>query len=500
LETELKFVIDAEGAARLRAALGLPAQGRRLRSVYFDTPSLDLKSAGFVLRVREDGAQRIQAVKQANGSLFTRHEWETTLGAEPLDFSAIDATPLGARLGRRRRENLAPAFEVDVWRAKREIEFEGARIEAALDEGEVRTVGQRTAIRELELELVSGDPAALFALARSLSAANPTLSFLTKSARGFALARDEATAAAALAPPALTGDQTSAAGFRAVASAALAHIAAHGEILRAAYDDEAVRQLRVGTRRLRSAIALFKPLFDEAALAPVLDPIRWLARACDGARDLDVFLSEHFAPLAAEAGGPPSLVPLGVALARRRTKAHRRARDAVASARFRALLLETAAWIEAGDWTHDTDRAGARATDLETYGREALDRAFSRVNRRAAALKAEEAAPRHRLRVADKTLRFAAAVFAPVFDQAGAGEIKTFRRTAAKAQDRLGALTDVISAHALCDDVARTEGAADPAIAFAAGYVAGRMAAGEPQRLKAARKAVRELNEAKPFW
>ena len=36
--------------------------------------------------------------------------------------------------------------------------------------------------------------------------------------------------------------------------------------------------------------------------------------------------------------------------------------------------------------------------------------------------------------------------------------------------------------------------------AVGAGYVAGRLTAGEPQCLKAARKAVRKLSEAKPFW
>ncbi|HEY2661695.1 MAG TPA: CHAD domain-containing protein [Caulobacteraceae bacterium] len=500
METELKFVIDADGAMRLRELLGLPDHGRRLRSVYFDTPDLDLKSAGFSLRVREEGEKRVQGIKQSgNGSLFSRREWETPAAEEGLDFAAIDATPLGARLGQRRRASLAPAFEVDVQRAKRELAFEGAQIEVALDEGEVRTVGSRTPIRELELELKSGDPAALFALARTLYVATPTLSFRTKSARGFALARSDETYAAALAPPPLKPRQTAAEGFRAIAATCLEQIAANAEILREGRNSAAVHQLRVGARRLRSAITLFKPLMADRARESIVGELRWLARACDPARDLDVFAEQSFAPIVTADASTESLAEFGAALERRRAEAHYRARQTVSSARFRALLLETAAWIEAGDWTRDPAYADARAMKLKTFARAALDHAYQRVTKRAKSLKADDPEPRHRLRIADKSLRYAVTVLAPVFGAAGKGRVKDFRTAAAEAQDALGALTDIVSGHALCAEIAETE-VGDLAIAFAAGYVTGRLSASEPARLKAARKAVRRLRRVEPFW
>ncbi len=502
METELKFVVDAKGAERLRADLELPAEGERLRSVYFDTPEMDLKSEGFVLRVRENGDQRIQGIKQnGDSSVFSRHEWETPLEGDGLDFDAIDATPLGDKLSRKRREALAPAFEVDVRRAKREVAFEGAQIEIALDEGEVRTVGCRQAIRELELELISGSPAALFALARTLSSSAPTLSFRTKSARGFALARDKATCAAALAAPALKGDRPACEGFHAIAAGCLAQIAANAEALCERRDGEAVHQLRVGARRLRSTISLFEPLLgDEVKHGPVAGELRWIAGACDDARNLDVFAEESFAPIVAAASEPEMLAAFAVALERRRAEAHERARQAARSERFRALLLETAAWIEAGDWTAAAGLAKARATRLDDFARKALDRACRRVMKRVKALKDDDPVARHRLRVADKVLRYGLGGFAEVFEDVKPSDVKAFKDAASEAQDALGAMTDIVTARRICAELAEQEAAGDPAIAYAAGFVAGHLSACEPVKLEAARKAVKRLKKAEPFW
>lgn len=499
LETELKFVVDAQGAERLRADLALPGDGERLRSVYFDTPDLDLKADGFVLRVRDKDGARVQGVKQ-NGehSVFSRHEWETALEGEALDFEAIDATPLGEKLGRKRREALTPAFEVDVRRAKRTIEFQGAEIEVALDEGEVHTLTRREAIRELELELISGSPAALFALARTLASSEMTLSFRSKSSRGFALAHDAETCAEAMAPPDLTADQTVRQAFHAIAARSLAQIAATGEILRQRRDGEAVHHLRIGARRLRSAISLFRRMLGEASPRPVAAELRWLGGECDPARNLDVFAEETLAPVVAAVSDPEMLAGLALALERRRTLAHERVRQAVCSDRFRALLLETAAWIEAGAWTCDPALAEAQGESLGVFAREALERAYGRVMKRAKALKGDDAAARHRLRVADKTLRYGLGGLASVFEHARHGDVKALRRAASQAQDALGALTDLVAARRLCGDIAREE--ADPAITYAAGFVAGHVSAVEPARLKAAKTAVRRLCKAERFW
>ena len=54
-------------------------------------------------------------------------------------------------------------------------------------------------------------------------------------------------------------------------------------------------------------------------------------------------------------GTPKELEALGRELDGRRRRAFQRAQAAVASTRFRLLLIELAAWIEAGDWLETDD-------------------------------------------------------------------------------------------------------------------------------------------------
>src|SRR5690606_34950760 len=79
-EIELKLELTPEAAGTLLAAdLSFGAVTTvRQRSIYFDTPAQDLRAAGFSLRIRERGAQRIQTVKAADSGaagLFARPEW-----------------------------------------------------------------------------------------------------------------------------------------------------------------------------------------------------------------------------------------------------------------------------------------------------------------------------------------------------------------------------------------------------------------------------------------
>ncbi|MGH8893022.1 MAG: CHAD domain-containing protein, partial [Actinomycetes bacterium] len=66
-----------------------------------------------------------------------------------------------------------------------------------------------------------------------------------------------------------------------------------GELLRhepqvRADDAEAVHDMRVATRRMRTTLAVFRPLFDRARTDPVRDELSWLADALGAVRDLDV--------------------------------------------------------------------------------------------------------------------------------------------------------------------------------------------------------------------
>lgn len=57
-------------------------------------------------------------------------------------------------------------------------------------------------------------------------------------------------------------------------------------------DTEAVHDMRVATRRMRSAFSLFAPFFRPKVIAPLIRNLRLTARALGAVRDLDVFLEK----------------------------------------------------------------------------------------------------------------------------------------------------------------------------------------------------------------
>lgn len=203
IEREIKLALppgQADAADRFFTGIaGAAGRDVPLANIYFDTPSLALSRAKIALRLRKtpDGwVQTLKAAGTAQGGLHSRHEWETQVASEALDFGALatacdDESALSAlrasatELGERFRTH----FVRRLWR----LELDGACIEAAIDRGEVTASvdGQtrRDAISEIELELLSGDEAALHALAEKLSAAVPGLTpeNVNKAQRGYRL-------------------------------------------------------------------------------------------------------------------------------------------------------------------------------------------------------------------------------------------------------------------------------------------------------------------------
>ena len=189
-EVELKLEIASEDAGKFEASSLLAGAPKKMRqiSTYFDTPDHDVANAGFSLRIRRSGKKRVQTIKAAGGSaagFFIRSEWER---AAENDTPVLDyATPLPSLLGDK-VDATVPAFEVEIDRQSWVIDECGATFELVLDRGEVVVGERRSPVCEIELELKSGDPAALFAFARRIDAVvSIRLGVLSKSERGYRL-------------------------------------------------------------------------------------------------------------------------------------------------------------------------------------------------------------------------------------------------------------------------------------------------------------------------
>lgn len=184
-EIELKFLLAREDVPALLAALP-PGETavKAMVAIYYDTADGRLSRHGFGLRVRRTGDRRIQTLKSAPGDDGGRDEWEWPVAGDAAEPALLAGTPAALPDG----AGLEPKFTVTVRRTVRMVETDGARIEIALDDGEVHAGGRTEAFLELELELLSGAPQALDRLADQLRARVTLIpSTITKAERGFRL-------------------------------------------------------------------------------------------------------------------------------------------------------------------------------------------------------------------------------------------------------------------------------------------------------------------------
>ena len=475
-EIELKFLCEPQDVtALLAAAPAGVAETKHLTAVYFDTPDGHLKAAHISLRLRESNGKRIQTLKRGDG--FAREEHEAKVTGDTLNLSM---PAVKAALKPAQRKVLEPVFTVRVTRQQRTFPYDGAQIELALDQGDITAGDSRRSLCELELELKSGDPAALFALARQLSVTAPLyLSFDGKASQGQALVAGTRHAPRRNDKAPLKRGGTVAEAFQTIARNALVQIAANGLVLREAESQDALHQLRVAVRRLRSAMSTFKAVVDDPRAGELKAELKWLSGACDEARDLDVFAQDNL-----EIAGDRA--PLAPKIAAARAQAHAMAAAAVASKRFRDLVLETTAWVETGAW-RDGEKGRRSARDFAV---KALDRRWKTLLKLGHDLRALDDAGRHAARIAAKKLRYAAEAFAPLFTaEPGRRHLRKLKAL----QDTLGELNDAAVARTLVARLATedAEGARD--------LISARDAK-RPKALKAAAKQMKALADAKPFW
>jgi inorganic triphosphatase YgiF len=182
MEREIKLALPA---SQVQAATqwfveraGKDGHTIKLVNVYFDTPQLSLASSKSALRLRQtpDGwLQTFKTVGNAASGLHTRHEWELPVAGAKLEIDALLSAcdePAAAEALKQAAPSLIELFHTNFTRTLWLLDTDGAQIEASIDQGdvlaEVDGEARRAPISEIELELKSGDEAALHALAAEL--------------------------------------------------------------------------------------------------------------------------------------------------------------------------------------------------------------------------------------------------------------------------------------------------------------------------------------------
>jgi CHAD domain-containing protein len=289
--------------------------------------------------------------------------------------------------------------------------------------------------------------------------------------------------------------------FRAIALGCLHHIAANEPAVRER-DAEGVHQMRVGLRRLRAAMAVFAELLDDEETARLKGELKWLTGELGPARDLDVYVTGSIKPLQHSLPDGRGIDALRRDLAARRAGAFASARRAVVSRRYRALLLDTLAWIESGHWAVSDDEliAARRRRDARDFARDELARRARKARKKARKLAKLDTRGRHKLRIGIKKLRYAADFFAGLFDRRKARKrLRRFERQLEALQDGLGALNDIAVHGRIAGKVVGARGRKRQR-AFAVGVVSGREQARVAPLRGAAVQAADRFRHARPFW
>jgi triphosphatase len=370
-ELELKLEVPADSLARLTRSSLLRAAGEKSCkpstrvSVYFDTAKLKLRNKGLSLRVRRTGRRHVQTIKQdagASAALLARHEWERDIAGGQPDLDAARDTALAPLLSKKLRRNLKPVFETHVRRTVYPIHSGESEIELTIDKGKVEAGRHSLPLCEVELELKRGESAELFKLARASGEEVPVqLAVKSKAEHGYALVAGEEPIAIKATPVALAPDSTRQAAFAVIARTCLHQLVANRPAMQNG-DPEGLHQMRVALRRLRAAISLFSDMLDPQTDGMKAE-LKWIAAELGPARELDVFVKCVVKPVADGRPNGPGMAVLTKELRHKRENAFARAQAAIQSARFRALVLAAAEWIESGDWTRNADDLAARCAN-----------------------------------------------------------------------------------------------------------------------------------------
>ena len=492
----------AEGADE-----GSASEPKQLAATYFDTADGALRAADLTLRVRRTGDTFVQTVKAGSDAagLFDRSEWESPISGETPEPAAFADTPVADLLAKAEAPALVAQFRTVVTRAVRPVRYGASRIAATLDEGRVETEQGDAPLCELELELESGDPADLFALAQALAETVPLrIGVLAKSARGFALRDGRVSRPSKAEPSALPEDATGGEAFRVIALACLRHLRLNEDVWGRTRDPEALHQMRVALRRLRTALWLFRPMLAGDARAAALgDEIKRVTEPFGRARNLDVFLETTLPEEMARRPDEPGLAMLRGRLEAERDHAHEAVGAILAAPEWRGLLLDLLAWIETGPWRAGTGKLrDAPARDLAT---EVLERLRRRIAKRGRRIDRLDPEARHRVRIAGKKLRYGAEFFVSLYPGRKARRRhKAFAAALSDLQDHLGGLNDLATAHAVMAGLADGSGplpeALDGQALFAAGLATADSEAKAGDLLAGAAEAHGRLTDLKPFW
>jgi triphosphatase len=490
VEMELKLLLP-NGGAEGEVIAALRDGGYRVKELgpvrntdtYLDTFDWLLLKHNLSLRYRLCDGKALYTVKSteplADGiarRMETEVHLETAVDA-PADVPAKEIRRLVADIIHPRR--LLEHIQVRTDRRRYRLGSpEGAKLELAFDATTFATRGlhpERRALNhhELEAELLDGPEEALPALAAFLARhfVYPPAS-TSKLAAG--MARLRVTVPSKKSPEKLwvQRDDRLDLALRKIVTVQLQRLQENLPGVRRDIDTEFVHQARVATRRMRSALRLYRDATPPAAGAYFAAELRWLGGLFGAVRDLDVFLLnlERDAERIARFSGSRRDA-FAARSGELRSAALRALIEGLASQRYATLERRLARFVTAP--LPARPRAPLARKRVSEIAPPLVREKFAAViDQGHAVLARGKLKEYHRLRIEMKRLRYACEFVAPAYGSA----LDAFIERTVEIQDCLGEIQDTVFAAGLVTRLYRewTDRLVEPGVVFLLGAMAQR--------------------------
>lgn len=266
--------------------------------------------------------------------------------------------------------------------------------------------------------------------------------------------------------------------FQAIARSCIDQIEANAPAVSRFHDAQSLHQMRVGLRRLRTALDLFDDVL------PVPDDIQselvWLMDQLAPARDWDVLLSTTLAQVEAALPNAPALASLRSAADEKLQLLHAQAANAAGSLRCQKLIGKLEHWLDERSWRDKLSAKGRTRLKMRAidFAGTIVEKEQQRLLKRGTRLKGATADERHRIRIAAKRARYAAEFFASLYP---GKRVRPYVAALTALQRELGALGDGVVAGRLLDGLCADQPALREAVALVSGYLAASAEHGLPK-------------------
>ncbi|MDL1899622.1 CHAD domain-containing protein [Anaerolineae bacterium CFX9] len=261
----------------------------------------------------------------------------------------------------------------------------------------------------------------------------------------------------------VSADDTMAEAGRKILLGQFVEMLSHEAGSRAGEDPEAVHDMRVATRRMRSTLALLESYYKAKSIRGYALELRRIARALGGVRDLDVLIADvkrYQATLDKQTQA--DLQPILDVLNAERDAARKTLLRVLDKGDYRRFIADFATFLtRSGAGAKPLDNEDVQPSKVRHILPAILYSHLGQVRAYDAVLADADEMALHALRIEFKRLRYAVSLFSDVLGS----QVKDFIEELKAVQDHLGRIQDIATAHAVLGEIADTlDGAAAQAI------------------------------------